>query len=199
MNIYKLTDDEKDLLQELMNIAYGNATSIIASMMDAFASLSIPNITIMPVPQLIKSFEKLKISNYFFTSQIFTGQFSGESAFFISLQSAKNLATHLKVEDEHELDDVILELTNILTSSLISRLAQEMQTEVDFSPPKLLNINICHTNSVNSFKKFSQVIVIETQMNFKEQEIHGQIFILTQDESITWLKQKINTIINNLI
>ena len=36
------SEDEQDLLKELMNIAYGNATAVIADFMDRFATLSIP-------------------------------------------------------------------------------------------------------------------------------------------------------------
>ncbi|MDQ7060572.1 MAG: hypothetical protein Q9M43_05350 [Sulfurimonas sp.] len=61
-----LTEDEKDALQELMNIAYGNATAVVADMLDAFASLSIPNIKIMQTSQLLNELSSLKGESYFF-------------------------------------------------------------------------------------------------------------------------------------
>ena len=51
-----LSEDEKDVLQELMNIAYGNATAVVAEMLDAFASLSIPNIKVMETQKLVEEF-----------------------------------------------------------------------------------------------------------------------------------------------
>ena len=42
-----LTEDEKDCLQELMNVAYGSATAAITEILDAFAKLSIPKIQII--------------------------------------------------------------------------------------------------------------------------------------------------------
>jgi chemotaxis protein CheC len=47
-----LTEDEKDCLQELMNVAYGSATAAITEILDAFAKLSIPKIQIINAQNL---------------------------------------------------------------------------------------------------------------------------------------------------
>ena len=199
MNELTLTEDEKDVLQELMNIAYGSATAVVADMLEAFASLSIPNIKIMTVSELLKTFQELKSSSYFFSSQAFSGEFNGESAFFINEESANNLAIHLEIENRADLDDAILELTNVLTSSLTTKLAQEMETEVSFSLPNILKIPLEEMEGVETFQLYSQVIVIDTNLNFQDQKINGKIFILTKDESILWLKTKLNTILDQLL
>ena len=199
MNDVILTEDEADVLQELMNIAYGSATAVIAEMLEAFASLSIPNIQIMQVNELLKTFEELKSTSYFFSSQAFNGEFNGESAFFINEESANNLAKHLELENRNDLDDAILELTNVLTSSLTTKLAQELKTEVGFSLPNISKVPLNEINDVETFKIYSKVIVIDTELNFKNQQINGKIFILTKDESIQWLKSKLNKILDELM
>lgn len=199
MNQYSLTEDEQDVLQELMNVAYGNATAVVADMLDAFASLSIPNIQIITVKELLATFSQLKSESYFFSTQTFNGEFSGESAFFITQESADNLAKHLELDNQDDLDDAILELTNVLTSSLTSKLALEMQTEVSFSLPSVSQIPLKNMEDVETFQAYSQVIVIDTDLNFSDQQINGKIFILTKDESIQWLKTKLNNILDQLI
>ena len=146
-----------------------------------------------------KTFEKLKNSSYFFSSQAFNGEFNGESAFFINDESAKNLAAHLEIDNKEDLDDAILELTNVLTSTLTSKLAQELQTEVGFSLPSILKIPSSEMQNIETFHIYSKVIVIDTELNFKDQKINGQIFILTKDESIQWLKTKLKIILQELI
>ncbi len=194
-----LTEDQEDVLQELMNIAYGNATAVVAEMLDAFASLSIPRIKIIETSQLINQFQTLEEDSYFFSTQAFIGEFSGESAFFINNKSANNLATHLELESEDDLDDAILELTNVLTSSLTTRLAQEMHTEVKFSLPSISKIPLSKMKENQSFQEYSQVIVIDTQLNFKDQKINGEMFILTKDGSIKWLKNQLNSILEAMM
>ena len=197
--MHTLTKDEQDVLQELMNIAYGDAAAVVAEMLEAFATLSIPNIQIMKVQDLLKRFDALKNSSYFFSTQAFSGEFNGESAFFIDNTSANNLALHLELENAEDLDDAILELTNVLTSTLTTKLAQEMDTEVSFSLPSISHIPLAEIASAKTFQSYSQVIVIDTQLLFKDQQINGEIFILTKDESIQWLKTKLNHILNQLI
>ena len=199
MSNYILSEDEKDVLQELMNIAYGSATAVIAEMLEAFASLSIPNIQVIQVAELLKTFEELKSTSYFFSSQAFNGEFNGESAFFINEESANNLAKHLELDNKADLDDAILELTNVLTSTLTTKLAQELETEVGFSLPSISKVPLNEINDVQTFKIYSKVIVIDTELNFQDQKINGKIFILTKDESIQWLKIKLNKILDELM
>ena len=194
-----LTEDERDVLQELMNVAYGNATAVVADMLDAFASLSIPKISVMQTAELLETFDTLKSTSYFFSTQAFSGEFNGESAFFINKESAENLAKHLELESPEDLDDAILELTNVLTSSLTTKLAEEMDTAVSFSLPSISQVPLEEIHDVATFKQYSQVIVIDTDLNFEDQQINGKIFILTKDESIQWLKTKLNTILELLI
>ena len=65
-------------------------------MLDAFASLSIPNIKVMETTDLLNEFHLLKGNSYFFSTQAFVGEFSGECAFFIDDVSAKNLAKRIE-------------------------------------------------------------------------------------------------------
>lgn len=202
MNLKKatlLSDDEKDVLQELMNIAYGSATAVIADMLDAFASLSIPKIEVLSTCELLNKFHKLENSSYFFSTQAFIGEFSGESAFFIDKESANNLFKHLELENSEDLDDAILELTNILASSLITKLVQEIGTQVSYSLPTMTEVALCELANNETLKHYTEVIVIDTTLNFKEQQINGQIFILTEDGSIKWLRKRLNKILENLI
>lgn len=194
-----LTEDEQDVLQELINVAYGNATAVVAEMLDAFATLSIPKINIMKTEELLEEFYHKKDFSYFFSTQAFIGDFSGETAFFLDEESASNLAKHLELESEEDVDDAILELTNILTSSLTTRLVEEMDTQVSFALPSISKVPLNEIDKVKTFKQYSQVIVIETELNFQDQKINGEIFILTKDGSIEWLKQQLNKILEALI
>ncbi|MBC8237956.1 MAG: chemotaxis protein CheX [Helicobacteraceae bacterium] len=199
MSELSLTQDEQDVLQELMNIAYGDATAVVAEMLDAFATLSIPNIRLIETSALLHELKGLEGESYFFSTQAFNGMFSGESAFFIDTQSACNLAKHLDLENDEDLDDAILELTNVLTSSLTIRLAQEMNAEIKFSLPSINKLPYNKIQTNKTLQEYSQVIVIDTEINFKDQKINGEIFILTKDGSIKWLKNQLSSILEALM
>ena len=64
-----LTEDEKDCLQELMNVAYGSATAAISEILDAFGKLSIPKIQIINASDL-KNYlsDELKLNEEYLVS-----------------------------------------------------------------------------------------------------------------------------------
>ncbi len=127
-----LTEDQQDCLQELMNIAYGSATAAISSILDAFATLSVPQISVIDTHSLKSHLlDNIKVENsHFISSQTLNGKIAGECLFVIGEQSSINMAKEFGFENDeitqNELCDVILEITNILSSATISKLANEM-------------------------------------------------------------------------
>ncbi|UTJ07080.1 chemotaxis protein CheC [Arcobacter roscoffensis] len=202
MNSISLNEDEKDCLQELMNIAYGSASSAIADIIDAFATLAIPNINIINVSELKPYLDKqLKNQEHFVSSQLINGDFQGENLFIIDRPSALNLSEEFDlINDENlsdeEICDIILEITNILSSTTISSLIKEMNSYASFSPPSITLINSASQLEDNLIEQYQQVIIISTELNFSEQNIYGHLLMLATDESILHIKRTINKILD---
>ncbi len=196
-----LTEDERDCLQELMNVAYGNATAAITEILDAFANLSIPRISIIDASEF-KSYlqEELNFCDSHFVSlQEINGTICGENMFVIDSESAKNVAYRFGLEDDEindeEISDVVLEITNILSSSTISKLAESMETQVSFSAPMIKNITSANELNNLFINKYEKIIIISTELQFEDLNIHGELFILTTDNSILFMKEKLNYIL----
>lgn len=76
-------DDQKDCLQELMNISYGSATAAIADIIGKFAKLSIPKIVTLSSSDF-KDYIQEKVEHYpacYLVSQLIDGKLSGENLF----------------------------------------------------------------------------------------------------------------------
>lgn len=197
-----LTEDERDCLQELMNIAYGSATAAITEILNAFAKLSIPKIQIIDACELKNYLSKeLNLDQEHLVSlQQINGTLNGENMFVIDKESAINIAYKFGLEEneinDEELCDIVLEITNILSSSTISKLAEDIDTNVSFSAPVIKNIS--SVNQLNNLfiSKYEKVIIISTQLNFEDLNIHAELFILTTDNSILYIKEKLNKILD---
>lgn len=199
-----LTDDEKDCLQELMNMAYGSATTAITEILDAFAKLSIPTIQIINAEEL-----KPYLSNelnfneeHLVALQQINGTLNGENMFLIDKKSATNMAQKFGLTEdeinEDEICDITLEITNILSSSTISKLAEDIETSVSFSAPSIKIIkSIDELNNI-FINKYQKVIIISTKLEFVDLNINGELFILTTDDSILFIKEKLNKILDEL-
>ncbi|MFK2823508.1 chemotaxis protein CheC [Arcobacter sp. YIC-80] len=202
MSDISLNEDQKDCLQELMNIAYGSASSAIADIIDAFATLAIPNINIINVSELKTYLNKqLNDEEHFVSTQLINGDFCGENLFIIDRQSALNLSEEFDLIDnedlkDEEISDIILEITNILSSTTISSLVKEMDSYVSFSPPSIRIIKNASQLEDNLIEQYQKVIIISTELNFSEQNIYGHLLMLATDESIIHIKQTIDKILD---
>jgi chemotaxis protein CheC len=78
-----ITEEETDILQEIMNIAFGRAASDLAEYIDIFVILSVPFIKLLRSSDLppyisaeIKDYDKVSL-----VEQNFWGKFKGSSGF----------------------------------------------------------------------------------------------------------------------
>ncbi len=199
-----LNENERDCLQELINISYGSATAAITEIFDAFATLSIPQIEIIKAKEL-KDYLSKKVflsSSHFVCIQQMNGMISGENLFIIDKKSAYNISLKFGLEEQKitdaELSDVILEITNILSSSTISKLAEDMQVSVSFSPPYVKILDTISKLDNQFIKKYQNVIIISAKLKFQDLNIDGELLILTTDKSINHIKKILNTILEKL-
>ena len=197
-----LTEDERDCLQELMNVAYGSATAAITEILDAFAQLSIPKIQIINADELkdyLSSELNLDVEHLVSLQQI-NGTLCGENMFVIDKESARNIAYKFGLEEDEvndeEIADVVLEITNILSSSTISKLAEDIDTNVSFSAPTIKTITSMNQLNNLFISKYEKVIIISTQLKFEDLNINAELFILTTDNSILYIKEKLNKILD---
>ena len=196
MNIV-FNEDQKDVLREFVNISLGEATANIAQLLEAFGTMHIPEISIEN-SQNLQSFISKDLDNdsiYYVTKQLFSGSFGGEVIFIVSRESSQNLAKSIfKVEhsSQDDISDAVMEMTNIATSTIVSRLAQELGVSVQFFAPASSLIYPNEIVDYDDVVNYSTVIILKTIIDFHDQNISGIIFILTKDEAIDRLRDLID-------
>lgn len=196
-----LNEDERDCLQELMNISYGAATSAVAEIINQFATLNIPKIKTANTSEFKDYFEE-KFNhevNYFVANQPIDGTLSGENMFIMDESSTKNLAKEFGLEEEEmvedELKDVILEITNIISATTTSKFSELIDAIVTFSPPSVKMLYSTDNIEDRYETEYKYVIIISTDLKFQEQEIHGELILMSKDESILFIKEALNRLI----
>ncbi|MGL1892762.1 MAG: hypothetical protein OCD02_14115 [Spirochaetaceae bacterium] len=205
----ELTNEDREILSELINISFGYAASLIADMFESFATLHAPSLEIIDVSEL-NDFVSKKFKDeddIHLAAQMFKGTFEGESLFFIEKKSTLNLVKLLyKINDiekdvrEYDNDDIdgaILEISNIVSSSCVGKLSELLNTSVQFTAP---SIDYKADHSVmfdDTGKEYDKVIIIETFLEFQEQQITGHLIILTNNSSFKWLQEALNIFMEN--
>ncbi len=197
MKKVEFSTDHLDVLREFMNIAAGNATASIADLLQAFGTMHIPQVVISDVKGLKKYLDETipDQSSYYVTKQLFGGPLGGEFIFVLTEESAQNLGNHLYDVDaptQADIYDAVIELTNILSATMISRLTEELNVKVQFFVPSTQLIKGNNLLYLEGIEEYSQIIIISTQMEFQHQKVNGHIFILTKDAMIQSLKDLID-------
>lgn len=191
------SSDHLDVLKELMNIAMGNATASIADLLQAFGTMHIPHLAITDMDGLKNYIDEALgcDEKYYVTKQLFGGVIGGEFIFVMTKKSAENLGNYfydVSKPNDADIMDAVIELTNILSSTIISRLTEELKTKVQFFAPSTEivagNLLIGYEETLN----YHKIIIVSTVMEFQSHKISGQIFILAQDETIVRLRELID-------
>jgi len=193
-----LTEDLKDTLKELINISFGSATASIADLFDSFATLHIPKIEIIDVEMIER-----KISGYYgedsvnLVTQNFNGEFSGEILFVATSKDSleiKNIVFDEPNSTDYSTEDIqesLLEIANILGVTCIGKLGEMLETELMFLPPR---INFENRSEIISYinKEYSNIIFVDTILEFKKLSIQTNLFILVTEKSFVWLESSLN-------
>ncbi|MFH2065495.1 MAG: chemotaxis protein CheC [Pseudomonadota bacterium] len=199
-----LSEDEKDILQEIMNIAFGNATADLAEVVDIYVMLSIPNIQVIGIGEL-PSYLKDTIKDDGESSiveQKFWGNFKGSGLLVFPSGSGKDLLAFLddKADYTYESNAAatlekggLLEIGNILIGACVGKVSELLGTFVTYSPPQVLQGKASDYNYlIEHFDPQQTAIVMKTIFTFKEKDINGFLLILTNHESIDWLQKALH-------
>ncbi|MCO8165612.1 chemotaxis protein CheC [Pseudomonas sp. 21LCFQ010] len=136
-----LTEDQRDALQELMNIAMGQAAERLALLTDTIVTLSVPFIH-----PLVREQDNLSIPEHLrsifmiVTRQSFLGELRGEVFVCFGAMGADELAELLGYEGSgpEQQEELMLDVTNILSGACISGLARQVAIQVSYDAPSIL-------------------------------------------------------------
>jgi chemotaxis protein CheC len=200
----RITDEEIEILQEIMNIAFGKATADLAEFIDIFIKLSVPDVNISKtddisqyIGEALRNHEHISV-----VEQKFWGKFKGYALLIFPAGSGKELITILAGEEfdaygSDPIDELekatLMEVGNILIGACIGKIADILNDIMTYSPPIVLLEK--HAGTIIPHKLLDpkdNVIILKTIFNFETREVSGLLLLLFSQESIYWLKKALN-------
>jgi chemotaxis protein CheC len=196
-----ISEEDKDILQEIMNIAFGKAAADLAEIINIFVVLSVPNIQVIhaeELPEYITSVVSTRVG-FSLVEQNFWGEFKGNAYLVFPNGSGKELVAILGSMDDDctELSvaellekETLVEVGNILIGACVGKLAELLGTAVTYSPPRVVVESKFEVPLPRMlFDSGSSAIVLKTDFCFNDRNVQGYMFLVTSQESILWLKQ----------
>ncbi len=199
------SEEELEILQEVMNIAFGQATSDLAELIDIYVVLSVPKIKLIPAEKLTDYIEET-IEDYKKTSvvsQSYWGKFKGNALLIFPFGAGRELITMLDPESGEPASgdhlnalekETLIEVGNILIGACIGKLTELLKDHVTYSPPMVINHNSSESSLFeNIIKPDHSAITMNTIFSFEGRDINGYLFLVNDPESIKWLKMALHT------
>jgi chemotaxis protein CheC len=199
------SDEERDILQEVMNIAFGKASADLAEVIDIYVVLSIPDITLLKtadVPKYIEN-EVQDLEKISVIKQSFKGKFHGTALLLFPGGAGQKLISLFDngVEAGTRNNDVsivleketLLEVGNILVGASVSKVAELLNDVVSYRPPKIVieskPVDIVDWDLA---EPDGPAILMRTVFSFDERDISGLLFLIPSFKSFEWLKKSLH-------
>ncbi|MFZ7104617.1 MAG: chemotaxis protein CheC [Peptococcaceae bacterium] len=193
MEFEDLNSLQKDALREIGNIGAGNAATALSTMLNKKINMSVPNIFILPFPQVVEMMggaETLVAGGYLQVD----GRAPMSILFVMPEESLKLFLSILvgKAESkEVNLDDMdisaLKEVTNILAGSYLTALSSFTNIEFNASVPALA-FDMAGAILGNVLQLYGEVsdyaLVIESVFLEEEREVKGHFFLLPEPGSL---------------
>lgn len=197
----QFTDLELDTLQEVMNIAFGQAAADLAQVVDFFVQLNAPGVNVISVPELPEHIAGTMghVERTTVVEQQYTGETSGIALLFFPEGAEKQLLTFFESYDEQDWSDhdlvtdlereVLMEIGNILIGACVSKLFELLNRSVTYLPPRAIRgYAIEEKLTQGIFEREDFAITMETRFSFEDRDISGKLFLVNRNESAAALK-----------
>ncbi|ART81034.1 response regulator [Oceanisphaera avium] len=186
-----------DELQEMANIAMGQASSLLSKLLGVFIEQPIPKVALISPSELNMALTaNEEQQHYAAVCQGFVGSgIAGEALMLFSDTDRHHMAELLKYEEagcaEPEVE-VLMDMANILFSAFIKGLGEQLDIAFGLAQPHLLGRHQPIANLVKFHgQKTEQMLCIEIPYKLEKQHIHCNLLVLLTADSVTRLEHKL--------
>ena len=196
-----LSELEKDALKEFVNIGFGKAAAELSDVMKLEVTLEVPEMEIL-TPGEVREYLRREgaAEDYSIIQQIFVGNFKGAAYLVLPLSGGRALLDLFGSYSEELLTsygmdtlqkETMLEISNVLIGACISRVADVLNETVSYSPPVFYKIKAEPFLPEELLKNESLIITFKTLLHFKDLDMLGYMFILSDIRTTDWLRDSI--------
>ena len=187
-----LSEDQRDALQELMNISMGQAANSLAHLIETKIGISIPNITAVTPAGLYDLVSHNQQAYY--TRQSFMGDIHGEVMSILTRHGLAEVAELLEYEQplsENDINETILELSNILAGACLAGLSEQLELATNLQMPTLF----APQKSDFSQSDWQHSLIMEVKFDIQISSFTMRVVFCLDDASLTRLKSTLDELL----
>ncbi len=199
-----LTEDQRDCLQEITNVAMGQAGDRLARLLDVFVILSIPHVSVLKPTDIAMALQSLNRESdepIFGVCQGFIGGgIAGEAMLIFNNTDYVDLARLLKYEPSEDIqarNELLMDTANVLNGACLKGLAEQLDTHFSFGPPMLLGQH-CNIADLlqSSNMRWKEALVVEINYAIENHRINCDLLLVIAEQSLAGLVEKLNYLLD---
>lgn len=194
MTIRPYTEDQNDALQEVVNIAMGQAGNSLARILKNFVELSVPRIRLVTADDVVDTVSQMMSQNVEITAvrQAFANSLRGEAIVVFTQNDANDLARLLDYDediDDSAEQELLMEVSNLLMGSIINGISETLEVDLSFSPPSLM-ADHAPLDKVLTPENFSwsHALLMEVNFTVEDHDIKCHLFMFMTENAIDTMR-----------
>ncbi len=191
-----LSEDQRDCLQEISNVAMGQAGDHLARLLNSFVVLSIPHVAILTPADIAMAVQAIDEDTVSGICQGFIGGgIAGEAMLLFNDTSFVDLAKLMKFEEELNTlteRELLIDSTNILVGAMLRGIAEQLDIEFSFGPPAIMGQHQQLDKLLMSKNvRWNHTLVVEVNYKIEGYNVQCDLLIVITESSLPRLFGKL--------
>ncbi len=200
----QLSEDQCDCLQEIVNVAMGQAGDSLARLLGVFVTLSVPKIGILSPADVRRLVGQGCVSATRQAFQDGRGKdgLRGEALIVFGDSSFRELADLLDYDEdmegaaEHEL---LLDISNVLNGACLTGIADQLGEELFYSAPSILGEGKRVAATLEQDRlQWERALSVQINYRLENRSFHCDLLLLMPDSAISLLAGKLDQQLEDL-
>ncbi|SEA23176.1 chemotaxis protein CheC [Alkalimonas amylolytica] len=192
MSTVQISDDQKDALQEILNISMGQAANSLARLISCKITLSIPQISQTTPHEFSQLFEQGETMHY--TRQSFLGDLKGEMLCLMDKSGCDAFAEAMDYSNPPsatELQELILDVSNVLAGACLLGMSKQLTLRNTLNPPMLFDPTLTDFSNL----KWQSALLMEVDFVVERANFSSRVIICLEESSISELIDRIDKLL----
>lgn len=204
MSLTPLTEDQRDALQEVLNIAMGQAGDSLARILDAFVELSVPRIRVVDVSHVADTVREMVGDRHEITAvrQSFFDDLRGEALVIFGANGCKDLADlmgYAEELDQQSERELLLDVANVLVGAILNGITETLGTELSYSAPSIMAEKAQVESLINLDQlSWSHALLLEVNYSLENRDFKSHLLLLMAEEAIDALRRAIDQFMESI-
>jgi chemotaxis protein CheC len=202
-----LTEDQRDALQEVANLAMGQAATRLARLLDSFIELSVPRVRVVAVSEAAQALREMTgiedpVSA---VRQGFRSDIKGEALVICRSDSVDDLCA--LVSDPYSRSayesvsqkELMFDVANVLTGACVSCILDQLGRTPVFSAPGLLGDALTLDEVFQpGVLQWEVALLVEVNFTLEDHSFRAHLVMLMAEESIRHMNDALDALLSSL-